>query len=535
MKYIYLLIIPVCFILYSMNLRSAQGYFYYYGLSDPSYVYLINSISMAQLEGVGHVDHPGTPVQMAGAVVAKIFHAFGHEKDDLAEDVLYRPEAYINVIDNAFIFLNALGLYVMGLIIFGIGKDLIASLLFQLIPFVSINITGVYSQLKTENFAFFAMMLLIALLLRFTFTEDRSPKRILKYTIVTGILCGFILAVKISFLCLVMLPLILLPGLNRKMIFLLVIAGSFVVFIIPALANLDYFIGWIGKMIMHDDRYGRGDAGVIDTSSYFSNVMKIFYNERFFSLTYFLSVLVLIFQFVQRRKTKKANEKYSAEVKFLTAVFLAMSINVLLVAKHYSHRYMFPALILIVPAVYLIFTIVSKQYLNRIKINPKLVLGGILILTMLFGIYNSRKLLARTNNRSAESEKILNYIRSNYNDPNIILSSGTTNEYTGLIMTYFYAAKNSKEKYNRIINERFPEQVWYDSRANLIYSINPSFDINTFFIKGKKVLFQSTDEVTDDKLINMLRDKYALKNVKLTKAISTGNDEYLYELSYDNY
>ncbi|MBK8553213.1 MAG: hypothetical protein IPL53_20000 [Ignavibacteria bacterium] len=64
-EFILLLIIPICFAFYSYSLRSVEG-LYYNGLADPSYVYMINSLSLAQMNGsaIGHADHPELPFRL---------------------------------------------------------------------------------------------------------------------------------------------------------------------------------------------------------------------------------------------------------------------------------------------------------------------------------------------------------------------------------------------------------------------------------------------------------------------------------------
>ncbi|MFZ1462404.1 MAG: hypothetical protein WAU38_16535, partial [Ignavibacteria bacterium] len=143
-QYLLLLLLPVCFIIFSLSLRSAEGP-YYNGLADPSYVYLINSLSLAQMNGynIGHVDHPGTPLQITGAVVVKIFYTFSNGKNNIAEDVLARPEVYMNAIDFALIILNAAGLFIMGIIIYNVRKNYFTAMFFQTVPFVSVNMLEV--------------------------------------------------------------------------------------------------------------------------------------------------------------------------------------------------------------------------------------------------------------------------------------------------------------------------------------------------------------------------------------------------------
>jgi hypothetical protein len=526
--YLLLLILPVCFIFFSVQLRLADGKYYNYGMADPSYVYLINSLSMAQMEGVGHIDHPGTPLQVTGAIIITIFHAFNHEKNDIAEDIIYRPEVYLNVIDITLIILNSIGLYMMGLIVYNVKKNISLGLLFQTIPFISINISEFFSQVKTENFAFFLIAIFISIMIKYVYAEDISPKKNYYYIIGTGILCGLILATKIGFICLVLIPVILFPEIKRKIIFISTVIFSFILFAIPAILNAGYFINWIEILIFHDQRYGRGSSSILNPQAFFNNIISIFTNEKYFTFVYLLIFIVLILFIFSKNKVELKQKQNSKELKFLIASFFTMSLQVLLVAKHYSHRYMYPALLLSVPGLSVAVLILYKKYFPKININ--IVFGIIFIFTFLFGAYNSRKIISRSRSRAAESEKIRNFISTNYPSSPVILSSGTSNEYAALILAYNYSPQSVKENYKQLINGRFPGGAFYDNWSNKLYSISNSFDVKNIFQSGKPVLFETTDGNFNANFVDNLKTNFGIEDASLNKVLSTANGELLYEV-----
>lgn len=524
--FIILLILPVCFILFSLLLRKTEGPVYN-SLADPSYAYLINSLSLAQMEGyhIGHVDHPGTPLQILGAKTIKILYTFSHEKDNMAEDVLYRPEYYINAIDYTLILLNAMGLYIMGLIIFSVKKNIFTSLFFQTVPFVSMKLLEVFSQVKTENYAFFLIVILISLMIKYVYDP---PDNINPFIFLAGVLCGLILATKISFICIMIIPLILFPGIKKKMFFLAVVSGSFIAFVLPAISNINYFISWVGKLIVYTDRYGKGNDSVINTDSYLNNIAKIINNERFFAVVYLLILIILVISFITKKRNESIRNETPNEMKFLAALFTAMTVHVLLVAKHFSNRYMFPAIILAVPGLFLVIYILYKKYIPNV--NAKMVFAILFVFTFLYGAYNSRKIIARTKTRVNETVKLNNFIKSDYPDADIILSSGVSNEYTGLILAYFYSGDNVKDIYKKIIIERFPNQTWYDIFHDNVYSLTDSHYAVESLKSGKMVLYQTMDEVYNKSFVDNLKTNFDMKDVTLTKVYSNDNGELLFKL-----
>lgn len=163
MKKIIISILPICFIFYSIYLRKTEGP-YYAGFSDPSYIYLINSLNLAQFNGygVGHIDHPGTPVQVFGAAVIRIIYLLKNLKDSLSEDVIYNPEYYLTELNLFSSILNAIGIFILGFTLFILSKSLLLSLTFQLISFLSINLLESFSEFKPENTVFFYSCFYIA-------------------------------------------------------------------------------------------------------------------------------------------------------------------------------------------------------------------------------------------------------------------------------------------------------------------------------------------------------------------------------------
>ncbi len=269
---------------------------------------------------------------------------------------------------------------------------------------------------------------------------------------------------------------------------------------------------------------------VINSDSYLNNIAKIINNERFFAVVYLLTLIILVISFISKKRNESIRNETPNEMKFLAAIFAAMTVHVLLVAKHFSNRYMFPAIILAVPGLFLVVYILYKKYFPMV--NARMVFAVMFAFTLLYGAYNSRKIIARTKTRVNETVKLNNFIKSDYPDTDIILSSGVSNEYTGLILAYFYSGDNVKDIYKNIIVERFPEQTWYDIFHDNVYSLTDTYYAIESLKSGKTVLFQTMDEVYNKSFIENLKTNYGLKDVMLTKVYSNDNGELLYKLGF---
>jgi hypothetical protein len=124
-------IIPFASLLFALLLKSALGPYWLGSNSDPEYVYLLNSLNFAEGRQPGHVDHPGTPLQIAGAFILRSFHFFRNHSP-LAEDVLKNPETYLRLMNGIFLFLAVLLIFLTGWFAFKKTSDKRFSFLVQL-------------------------------------------------------------------------------------------------------------------------------------------------------------------------------------------------------------------------------------------------------------------------------------------------------------------------------------------------------------------------------------------------------------------
>ena len=138
--YLLLLILPFMMVFTTLYLNKAKGP-YWVGMNcDPDYTYMLNALNLARMKKVGHVDHPGTTVQVAGAIVLRTVHFFNFlSKEDLQTDVLKNPEFYLAVINKVFLGLSALILIILGIGTLHVTKNLPLSIIVQLSPLVVIG------------------------------------------------------------------------------------------------------------------------------------------------------------------------------------------------------------------------------------------------------------------------------------------------------------------------------------------------------------------------------------------------------------
>jgi hypothetical protein len=327
--------IPLLFLFFGLKFDRTK-----YG-TDPESAYLMNGLNIATGKAVGHFDNPGTTVQVYSAVVLRITHLFRSSGNDLQTDVLLNSEYYIEVLRKGFIVLNAIVLLLLGMFTFVLMRNFWAGFLLQVAPFLSVTlIEECYTKVAPEPLLFAATAALIMLLLKYYFSGNNGTKA---YFLWFGLLAGFGVATKMTFLPMLIIPFVVLEGKRNKWLYISAIVPSFVLFTLPAVKGYLSMAKWFLNLGTHTGTYGQGTSGIIDKALYFKSVISIFENNKSMIIVMILAAVALITVVIvfDKRDTKATGKEF----RILAGLLLAQVGSILLVAKHYhSNHYLFPAL-----------------------------------------------------------------------------------------------------------------------------------------------------------------------------------------------
>src|SRR5262245_32116876 len=112
-----------------------------YHWSDPDYIYLLNALGVAEGAVPRHIDHPGTPLQVMGAVLLGGRHlAAGRPFGSLREHVLREPEAFLSLWRGVHGALAALSLAASGALVLRVTGRIGPALAFQVLPLLSVQV-----------------------------------------------------------------------------------------------------------------------------------------------------------------------------------------------------------------------------------------------------------------------------------------------------------------------------------------------------------------------------------------------------------
>lgn len=352
-QYLIICIPPFFYLSIISFFSKIRGPFYLGSNSDPSYAYLFNALSVSQGLPVGHLDHPGTPVQSLGAIVINFIN-FINDKPDVITEVLKNPEYFLNSIFIVIIMINTTLLLVVGIISFHLTKKLWVSLLLGFTPFFSIVILAGNLLVMPEHILLTASLILVISLLILFFT-NKHLKLILFLSIVA---LGLGIASKIIFAPLLFIPLISIPFTKAKIAFILGCSFLFYLFTIPIVPFYSDLYAWTKALLFHSGIHGQGENAIINSSTYFTNIIGSLSGEPIYSIILLIAIIALIIAIVVRSDVPKK------QIAILSSLIIAQILQVLLVAKHPGGMYLTSALCL--SPITLIFTIfiLSKTLLQ---------------------------------------------------------------------------------------------------------------------------------------------------------------------------
>lgn len=347
-----LLVVPIT--IFVIEYFFIQKTYPLYHDSDPAYQYLLNGLLILQGSSPFHIDHPGTPVQSLIACIIYISwwlaRLFGVLQLNLDISVGTHPEAYLQIVSYVLVLLNCIASYILGRQILKSSGNIGMTVFIQASSIAfAVSFTRM-SYPEPEALLIFASMLLIASLAPAIFFNrtDKHTTSILT-SILPGVLCGFGIAVKLTFIPMLGM-LFLLRSTKSILLGFLTAALAWLVFISPMINELPRFFNWIGGIARHSGHYGSGKAEFIDPSQVIprlKGLSQLF--ELWFLVVFLLFCVVVYFTiYIVRRSELKGNRIASLWRLASTPTVLCIICigQTLLVLKHPGARYMLPALII---------------------------------------------------------------------------------------------------------------------------------------------------------------------------------------------
>ena len=332
--------LPLVYLTVELVLRAHSGPFWVWHVVDPSYFYLLDFLNVLNLETPGHPYHPGTTVQVLGALTIKAAYPFT-AADGIIDAVLADPEPHLRLVSTVMLVLNAVALAAAGWLAYAVFGALLPALLLQTGPFLSTLALKNGFHVKPEPLLVLAMVLL-AMVTVVALKPGVLERRRYRLAVAFGVVAGFGVATKVTSAPLFLLPVFVLGTVPAIALYGVVSALALVVFTAPAMGAWPVMYEWIVTISRGTGAFGGGEAGFIDFARYPASVVKLFSRPVLHGV-FLVSVAALVAGWWRRRRALPVP---GPEMRALGGFCLALLAQVLVVAKQPSGHYMIPAFVL---------------------------------------------------------------------------------------------------------------------------------------------------------------------------------------------
>jgi len=494
--------------------------------NDPEYAYLMNGINIGMLKPVGHTDNPGTTVQIYSAVVLRCAYLVQPDKSDGFQKYMLRnADKFIELERKGLIVLNSIVMLLLGIISWIMLRNVWLSLLLQIMPFTSANLTEhIFTKVSPEPVLLGATAALVLLVIRYYVHEKRNEE---KYAILFALAVGYGVATKATFLPLMLIPILLLENRMRRKQFLLYLILFFILFTLPAVPQYPHMAKWFVLLMAHTGTYGEGGLGVINVAQYLNDFVKICFNNPLLTITLLASASIIVSVLI--KSSFKSEFNNNLVFRILTALSAAQLIGILMVAKHYhANHYLVPELCLMASSWIFIFFYLKEKL--PLAYRKAFVFFPVLLLLIIAGLVSINRNYLQAANQG--------YILSNqdYNKMTKLLK----NEYKGYTCAYYYPTSinpysalrwgnvYSRFQHTKAIKEIYPDGYFFDIRTNQfsLWETPVATSILTQVSNNKLLIIGGPFEETE-------RHKIERSGIKLTEVFK-GHTQIVFRVAFTN-
>ncbi|NQW01030.1 MAG: hypothetical protein HQ483_15095 [Rhodospirillales bacterium] len=348
-SWLILLLLPCLHLVSLLVLRAHAGPFWMWSNLDPDYWYLLDSLNMINLHWPVHIAHPGTPVQLLGAVLIRIIHPLS-SADQITDLVLANPETYLHLISAVLIVVNTAALVFVGLCGYLLFNDRLAVVLLQLAPFISTLSIKWLTHVAPEPLLITVVLILGGVALLALRPGSLAQNR-LTYALVFGLLAGFGMATKITSVGIYFLPVFLLWSPRALATYAAAGLVSMLLFTLPAAGSYGAFMDHLTAIFGGGAALGDIEKPVMDIADYSRQLLRVSSRPAFF-VVFFVSLSLIGYLGFQ---AKFRARPFPLAARLLAGLCLADLVQALIVAKHPSGHYMIPVLVLSALGITLIY------------------------------------------------------------------------------------------------------------------------------------------------------------------------------------
>lgn len=327
---------PLIFLASAIKSSESKGTFWMSTNMDPEYAYLLNSQNMAEYKIVGHVDHPGTTLQMLGAAVLIVDRILkGQTTVEYRHALLKDPEKYIHKIIKVITYLYVFTLFYCGLLILKTSSSLLTALAFQFSPFLFIQTMWWFSyRLCGEPLLVISALWLICVSYCYYYSLKGFTET--KYTMWSGVIVGFGLVTKIVFAPLFFLPFLLLRKAKSRAKLVGWVLLTFLILVVPILDKFNNYTRFIKDIFLHKGHYGQGEKGFMSFEQAEKFINTLWVTNSLMVWIPLLAAVIFVLSF----RKKMSSRLQMSSVRLMGSALVSIIILFAMVLKHPDMHYL---------------------------------------------------------------------------------------------------------------------------------------------------------------------------------------------------
>jgi hypothetical protein len=535
------LFIPIVYLLNVTVIHYSLGAFFM-GRVDPEYFYMYNGVVL----GAGNLSlqyffHPGTPLHFLIAISARIIDVF--QPGDYMKNFVNDPEKYIHAANLLLTAIVSIILFITGLLTKRYTTSYLSGIAMQLLPFGSAALLSLQGRVFADAMLVIPLLFTGLMVIRHIFREN-SADGTRKEIVIFGLITGFGIACKLTFLPVILVPMVMLKMSLKQRAGLLLYTGLFfAVFAYPVIFNPGDFWQWAYGKFSQVGQSGEGQVIYSNLSGVFDNLTSLLKSNNELFAAALLSLLVsLLFSF------KFLRDRSLPNIRIRRAIFalnLMLVFSVILTLKHFKLYYFAPfsvyKYLLLILTLYLLLSYrrISGSGLLRSLIT------SVFVILMMFSISGQVKELrgmirgneARKSNLQNNYEMLHSLVRP---DRPIILTGPYYGapfieyaHHAGYVMT-----DNMRGFYTAYLREKYPDVYHYLAWTDKFENWNEFVDISQILdqVDTSFYVYIGRENKADQQEIEKRILKYLDENSvsKRILAEDITSDEKLIEITINN-
>jgi hypothetical protein len=350
----------------SLILTIHHGPYFLRNNFDPDYSYLLNSLSLLKFQTPGHTDHPGTTLQLLGAVVLllKWLVALFVHPQTLTDSVLSHPEEYLRAINIVLDVMIGVALYWSAWTVYRLSNSLSAALVLQVSVLVYMQTFLALFRVSPEPLLIATGLALMVPLAPMVLRDGKGANGN-TLAVAAGAIFGFGLITKVTFAPWAAV-ILLFPQKSQKRRFTLAVLAAILVLLLPVTGRLSAMASWFTSLLTHSGYYGTGQTGIPEPRVLAANLVSLWRVEPpLFWFVGLYTVLLLTLSLFRKQGVPFVEETR----RLLAAACIAIITEVILVTKHLAYHYLLPALVLTAFVNSTLWVVLPRLKLSRLKVR----------------------------------------------------------------------------------------------------------------------------------------------------------------------